>query len=326
MDCPRPRSLPFPNAALAGAILLAAAWSFVLGPSASPLAAQTSAVTVATITDTIRASGDVSVGPDGAVYAADFGRALNVAGGTEVHRVAPTGEVSSFATGFGGASGNDYGADGFLYQSDVGRGEAWRLAADGTRELLANGLSSPVGVTPGPEGVVYVAECGAHAIRRIDPDGSSARIIAGAPLNCPNGLTIGPDGNLYTVNFSDSKMVRITLPAGEASVFAEIPGGGNGHVTAGNGRFYVASFRGRKIYDVTTGGVVRALAGTGEAGNDDGPGDRATFFRPNGVSLTPDGDTLYVNTTTRLVPPASLDLHPNVVRMITGIRATLDAP
>lgn len=279
-------------------------------------------VTVTTITDRLFASGGVSVGADGTVYVADFGPSLRTAGGKDVYRLTPAGPAV-FTSGFGGASGNSFGPDGWLYQSDVGRGEAYRINAQGEREQLAEGLSSPVGIVAMAGGAVYVNECTANAVTRIDPDGTKTRIAEGGPINCPNGLTVGPDGDLYLVNFRDSNMVRVDLPSGEATVFAVIPGGGNGHLTVANGRFYVASFRGHQIHEVTFDGTVRLLAGTGEPSNYDGPGPEATFFRPNGMAASVTGDTLYTNTITNIVSPGDNSLYPNVVRMITGVHGTL---
>lgn len=70
------------------------------------------------------------------------------------------------------------------------------------------------------------------------------------------------------------------------------------------------------------------FAGTGTFGSQDGsaqpgPGDQATFYRPNGISASVTGDTLYLNQSTRVV--GGTQLHPNVVRMITGVHGTFNA-
>ncbi len=279
-------------------------------------------VVVSTIVSGIDASGDASIGPDGMVYLADFGATLEQAGGHDIYRIAPDGQgVDTVSRDFGGASGNEFGREGRLYQSDVARGEAWLVAMDGRRTLLARGLESPVGITQATDGRLYVAECTANAVTRIDAGGATTRIAQGAPLSCPNGLTTAPDGRLYAVNFRDGALVRIDPATGATSVVATIPGGGNGHVAWANGRLYVASFRGNRIYSVTVDGQLCMLAGSGLAGNDDGPALQATFYRPNGVTVSADGDTLYTNTVTDLTDEKAL--HPNALRRIVGLRALL---
>jgi sugar lactone lactonase YvrE len=280
---------------------------------------------VSTIVSGIDASGDASVGPDGHVYLADFGATLESAGGQNIYRIAPDGSsVDTLTRAFGGASGNEFGADAALYQSDVARGEAWRVAMDGGRTRLATGLESPVGITHAADGATYVTECTADAVTRIDAGGGTTRIAQGAPLLCPNGLTLAPDGNLYAVNFRDGTMVRIRPATGAASVVATIPGGGNGHIAWANGRLYVASFRGHRIYSVMTDGSMCLIAGSGTAGNDDGDPLLSTFYRPNGVTISADGNTLYTNTITDLADQSAL--HPNALRRIDGLLALLDCP
>ena len=285
----------------------------------------TKTAVVSTIVSGIDASGDASIGPDGQVYLADFGATLENAGGQNIYRIAPDGSsVDTLNRDFGGASGNEFGADAALYQSDVARGEAWRVTMDGSRTLLATGLESPVGITHAAGGATYVTECTADAVTRIDAGGETTRIAQGAPLLCPNGLTLAPDGNLYAVNFRDGAMIRIHPATGATSVVATIPGGGNGHIAWANGRFYVASFRGHRIYSVMTDGSMCLIAGSGTAGNDDGTPLLSTFYRPNGVTISADGNTLYTNTITDLADQRAL--HPNALRRIDGLLALLDCP
>lgn len=279
--------------------------------------AETASAEVTTIAGPFEASGGVAVDDHGWIYVADFGAFLNRAGGRNVYRIpARGGRPSVFADGFAGASGNSFGADGMLYQSDVARGEAYSIDGAGVRTRIADGLRAPVGIVRAPGGAIYVAECGASAISRISASGTVSRIAEGAPLNCPNGLTVGGDGALYTVNFNDGAMMRVAAD-GEISTFAAIPGGGNGHLAYANGRFYVASFRGGRLYEVSEDGDVSVLTGSEERGNEDGTLSEATFFKPNGVAISPDGRTLYVNTTFRAEPYEATELHPNLLRAVS---------
>ena len=305
-------------------ILLATA---MLGATACASTTVTDAGRVSTIVSMIEASGDISIGADGHVYLADFGESLQRAGGQYIFRIAPDGSSIDSVNGeFGGASGNEFGNDGHLYQSDVARGEAWRVHMDGSRTRLTAGLDAPVGITHGPASTTYVTECTANAITRVDPSGTTTRIAEGAPLACPNGLTHAPDGYLYAVNFRGGAMVRIVPGSGVMSVITQIPGGGAGHLAWANGRFYVASFRGHRIYSVTLDGRICLIAGTGEAGNRDGALTAATFFRPNGIAISADGNTLYTNTVITIVDPDDPSLHPNAVRRVDGLLDLLECP
>lgn len=284
-------------------------------------------VTVSTIATDLEASGGVAVGPDGNVYVGDFGATLQQAGGANVYRIAPDGSaIDVINDEFGGASGNAFGPDGQLYQSDVGRGKAHRIAMDGTRTLIAEGMATPVGIAPIEGGGAFATNCVPNRIIEIDADGSTEILAEGTPLNCPNGLAFGGDGALYTVNFRDDAMVRIDPENGAMTIVARIPGGGNGHLGWANERFYVASFRGGRIYSVTPGGAMCHIAGSGEDDNEDGDGLTASFFRPNGAAISADGDTLFTNTVTSIVDIADPQLHPNAIRRVDGLLSMLDCP
>ena len=300
MTAPRLLCLALLAGALAGA------------PSAQPV--------VSTLTAPFAGSGDVSLHPTtGDLYVADFGDAFGLDPddwGLDVKRVTPDGTVSVFAAGFFVATGNDFAPDGeTLIQAEIGRGYVFRVDPNGTPTLWAVGFSSPVGVAPTADGGAYVAACGANTIQRIAPNGATSLFAESPEFNCPNGLTIAPDGTLYTVNFNDGKILRIGTD-GAVRVLATADGPGNGHVAYAAGRLFVANRNGHQILRVSLDGEIEVLAGTGEPGNEDGPADAATFRFPNGIAVTPDGSTVYVNSKTSDNPDA---LNPVVIRVIRGI-------
>ncbi|GAB5521256.1 MAG: hypothetical protein RhofKO_35070 [Rhodothermales bacterium] len=304
-------------------LLFAALFASVARPATAQSIAE--AVTVTTLTGEFQGSGGVAVGPDGNVYVADFGATLSANGGNTIYQMAPDGTREVFATGFIGASGNAFDAEGNLYQSNIGGGYVSKVTPDGTVTTYAStGIAGPVGIAVDADGNVYNTNCQTPGrISKTTPSGVTTTFVQSNLMNCPNGLTIDDAGNLYTANFSDGRVVKIT-PQGVASVVITLPrpgpGQGNGHLTFANGVLYVCNWTGR-IYEVTLDGQRRTLAGSGQQGTDDGPGHQASFYRPNGISASITGDTLYINQSTRMV--GGSQLHPNVVRMITGVLQTL---
>lgn len=75
-----------------------------------------------------------------------------------------------------------------------------------------------------------------------------------------------------------------------------------------DGNIYVADIYNNEIRQVTPGGLVTTIAGDGNAGMVNGPGDKAEFANPSGVAFTTSGDNnvLYVS-----------DFGNNLIRKIT---------
>lgn len=137
-------------------------------------------------------------------------------------------------------------------------------------------------------------------------------------LRCPNGITAGPDGNLYVVNFSDGAVLKVG-PEGAVSAFADLPGGGNGHITVAGGALYATSFQGNRIYRITLDGAVAPIAGIGQFGERDGAADSATFTFPNGIAAGPNGDRLYVNDFINRYPP-TVELPPEPLFTVRQVK------
>lgn len=250
---------------------------------------------VLTVTEVLTGGvGGVAVDAIGDIYVADFGET--------VYKVTPDGRVRVFASGLYGASGNTIDARGRLIQSNFSGNYLSRFDRRGNEEIVAEGLQGPVGVAVSEAGEYFVCNCRGNNIARVSADGAVSILADGDLFACPNGITFGPDGHLYVVNFSDGRMLRVTQQ-GEATEFATIPGGGNGHVAFARGSFYVTAFQTHRIFRVSTGGEVELFAGTGVPAEADGPAKEAQFIFPNGIAVGPTGSLLYVNDFLNRRPP-----------------------
>ncbi len=270
--------------------------------------------TVSTLTESFNGSGGLAVDAQGLVYVADFGDFINNANGNTVSRINPTtGEVTTFATGLVGPSGNTFAPNGNLFQSNIAGNSISEITPDGeVSRFSGQGLSSPVGLALDQDGNLYACNCGSQSIQILTPTGSSTRFATSSLLNCPNGLTIDDQGNLYTANFNDGRIIKIN-PDASLEILATLPGGNNAHIAFKNGGLYVLSRGGHQLYRVSLDGVVTLIAGSGSAGNEDGSGELASFNIPNGIDLSPDGGRIYI--TSRLVGEGT-PLNPVIVRVI----------
>lgn len=274
---------------------------------------------VTTITSEINGSGGLSLNNEGQLFIADFGDFLGMAdndGATNSILVLDinTLELTVFATGFTGASGNDFDSEGTLFQSDI-RDNAIYKIVDGERAFVTStGIVAPVGIVFDSEDNFYVCNCGNNTIRKVTPDGTSTQFASGNVFACPNGITVDEEDNLYVSNFSNTSIVKIT-PDGATSIIGNTTAG-NGHIDYDNNsrNLYIASYGGHQIFSLHIDELeMTVIAGTGTRGNDDGPLDSATFSTPNGIAVSENGDTLYVNCA---VPLDGATINPQIIRRI----------
>lgn len=233
-------------------------------------------------------TGGVAVGSDGVVYAADFGQ--------KVFRVTPDGEWEEFADGFTTTADCTLDAEGNLLQVDHGTSRVWSIAPDGSKtDLGVEGLTAPVGIDTGSDGALYVTNYRTNAITHVAPDGTSSTIASGGLLNGPNGIAWAGEHGVFIVNYNDGAVLHLDPKNGALRFVAELPGGGNGHVAWSGEALYVTGRKDHRIYRVTPQGAVARVAGDGRQGVVDGDAAQSRFSLPNGIALSQDGLSLFVN-------------------------------
>lgn len=292
-------------------------------------------VTVTTVTPEIKGSGGLSFDSDGNLIIADFGDFLSVSDPdglpNDIWSMDENFDLTLYATGFVGASGNDFDSNGVLFQSDIGASGIYKIVG-GVRTFVTNtGIANPVGIAFDSNDNFFVCNCGNNTIRKVTSGGVSTLFASGAIFQCPNGITVDEDDNLYVSNFSNGNIIKIT-PSGETSLLNVTPGGStsgpsNGHLEyhQPTRTLFIASHGSNSIYylRLDNPSQLEWLAGSGVRGNDDGDAAVASFSRPNGVAITQTGDSIYVNSAIPLTNVPNGPLNPQVVRLIKGINSVL---
>ena len=182
-----------------------------------------------------------------------------------------------------------------------------------TWTTVATGLRFPEAPVAMPDGSVILVEIAAGRVTRVQPDGSTRTVAE--PGGGPNGLAMGPDGALYCCNnggfgwietgglliphgtpddYTGGRIERIDIATGAVeTLYVDSPTaplrGPNDIVFDKHGGFWFTDYGKTftRSRDVT--GVFYA--------NADGSGCREVIFpleNPNGIGLSPDGNTLYV--------------------------------
>ncbi len=179
--------------------------------------------------------------------------------------------------------------------------------------VIATGLRFPEGPVAMRDGSVVVVEIERQTVTRVHQDGRT-EVVADTGGG-PNGLAIGPDGALYVCNnggfqwrtelsllrpagpasdYTGGRIERIDLATGAVTVLYDRCGshklvGPNDIVFDRLGGFYFTDLGKARARDRDWGGVYYAMA----------DGSRITevvhpILTPNGIGLSPDGETLYV--------------------------------
>ena len=235
----------------------------------------------------------------------------------------------------------------------AGKGGA-AYAGDGGQAASAQ-FSSPYGIWVDAKGNLDVADLGNQVVRQITPAGV-INTIAGsnqfgysgdggpataAELNQPFSVATDATGNLY-ISDKGNNRVRIVTPDGNINTFLgtnwTVTGCANqpnsnvtvqtplGLATDAAGNLYIADSQNQCIREVTTGGNVQTVAGSGTAGisGDGGPATSAKLNRPYAAVLDSYGDIFiadYNNSRVRMVTP---DGTINTIAGGTGVGYTGD--
>ena len=295
-----------------------------------------SQVTVTTVSPEIKGSGGLSLDGNGNLIIADFGDFLSVPDPdgqpNDIHIMdLSTNIITNYSTGFEGASGNDFDSNGVLFQSDIRDSGIYKIVGGVRTFVTNNGIVAPVGIAFDSNDNFFVCNCGNNTIRKVTPGGVSTAFASGAIFQCPNGITVDEDDNLYVSNFSNGSVIKIT-PAGVATVILSTPAGSTGGPSNGHLEYhqptrtlFIASHGSNTIYAARLDKPCRFNHYCREWRQRKcrWGWNCGQFSRPNGVTISDDGDTIYVNSAVPVTNVPNGPLNPQLIRMITGVQSVL---
>ena len=214
-------------------------------------------------------------------------------------------------------------------------------SARGTN-ATASELASPAGLAVDGAGNVFIADVGNDQVLQLSTTGALA-VVAGTgntgagctggaatatSLDLPNAVAIGNDGSLYISDSANNQICRVTpgtngsILTGTATAIAGT--GAFGHAGDGadatkatlaapsgialgrNGAVFVADTANHAVREITAGGVIDTVVGTGTPGytGDGGPAASATLDTPGGIAVDADGNVFVADTLNRVVREA----------------------
>jgi gluconolactonase len=178
---------------------------------------------------------------------------------------------------------------------------------------ITEGLEFPEGPVALADDSVLLVEIAAGALTRVAPDG--AKSVVARTGGGPNGAAIGPDGKCYVCNnggfewhreagrirplvqakdYSGGRIERVDLQSGAVEILYRACGdtplrGPNDLVFDAHGGIYFTDLGKRRARDMDIGAVYYAKADGSFIAEVAHP-----MMTPNGIGLSPDGNTLYV--------------------------------
>lgn len=204
---------------------------------------------------------------------ADVMYVSNYLGGGTISKVSSTGQVSTYATGIGYASGLVRDASGDLYVSELTGGSIIKIAAGGVKSNFATKIWG-FQIAFGPDGALYTASRNLDAIKRITAAGVVNDFVTNISAY---QLAFDSSGYLFTVDNTRIGMLQVN-PAGVVSNYIAVPQGMTGLAFAPDGTLYGANYLTGSVYKLTSQGA--SVFATG-------------FVSPQGIAFDSNGD-LYV--------------------------------
>jgi uncharacterized protein (TIGR03437 family) len=237
-----------------------------------------------------------------------------------IRMVTPAGVISTIAgTGAAGSSGDNGPAAAAelnspraiaidssknLYIADAGNNAVRKITPGGAITTVAAQLNNPVSVAVDSNASVYIADSGNNRIAQVSATGTASTF---AKIQGVLAVAVDPSGNILA---TDATQVWKVTPDGTATSLIGGLTSPAGLAVAPDGTLLIADTGANIIRQLSTSGILTAIAGTGVAGfsGDGSPALSAELNAPAAVTLGANGTILIadsLNNRIRSLSPAA---------------------
>jgi len=188
------------------------------------------------------------------------------------------------------------GPDGCIYFCEIDGDVVRKIDAKGEVTTIATGFKQPHELRFNKQGELYVADTGNGRIVKVDLK-TGALIPVPAKFHTPISLQFHPDGGLFVCDIGAHQIHKVDVNTGEIATFVgEGVRGPRSIDFDREGNLWIALREGNQVLKRTLDGKIEMIAGTGKAGNtgNGGPAKLATISGPKGISLSPDGQRIFL--------------------------------
>ncbi len=175
-----------------------------------------------------------------------------------------------------------------LYIADTGNNVVRELTPTGTMTSIATGLNAPLSVAVDSHGVVYIADSGNNRIVQVTANGTASTF---AKIDGSLAVAVDASGDVLV---ADATQIWTVASDGTASSLIAGLTSPGGLAFASDGTLIIADTGANVIRQLSTSGVLTAIAGTGSAGfsGDGSPALTAQLNAPGGLALGANGTIL----------------------------------
>ncbi|MGP0075647.1 MAG: IPT/TIG domain-containing protein [Bryobacteraceae bacterium] len=197
-----------------------------------------------------------------------------------------------------------------LYIADSGNNEVRKITPAGTITTIAGQLNNPVSVAVDAQGSIYIADSGNNRIAQVMSSGTASTF---AKISGVLAVAVDASGNVVA---ADASQVWSVSENGSATSLITGLTSASGLAFASDGTLIIADTGANIIRQLSTSGVLTAIAGTGAAGflGDGGLSLAAELNAPAGIAIGANGMLLLA------------DSGNNRIRSLTPATAAADTP